>query len=184
MQINPQSQRVYLSSDSLYWISDGDCKRCRLDEHPDCTEPRHIIVSEYWMRREILPAQKDRHRSCRPGFDFFDFVEDDCHVQMCASLRSQGFELLTNLFNYDNLQSVTPESDWICHERLDGMFAWHCESKTTACVVANSQVVRVGLWSTSESHCQLAAWAKRIGTALPKVQSISPEALLSGQFEC
>ena len=63
MQINPQSLRVYLSSDSLYWISDGDCKRCRLDEHPDCTEPRHIIVSEYWIRREILPAQKDRHRS-------------------------------------------------------------------------------------------------------------------------
>ena len=141
-------------------------------------------MSEYWIRREILPAQKDRHRSCRPGFDFFDFVEDDRHVQMYASLRSQGFELLTNLFNYDYLKSVTPESDWICHEQLDGMFARHCESKTTACVVTNSQVICDVLWSTFESHCQPAAWAKRIGTALPSVHSISPEALLSGQFVC
>ena len=61
-------------------------------------------MSEYWIRREILPAQKDGYRSCRPGFYFFDLVEDACHVQMCASLRNQGFELLMNLVNYDTLQ--------------------------------------------------------------------------------
>ena len=123
-QISPQfNECVYLSSNSLYWISDGDCKRCRLDDHSGCSELRHIIVSKYWIRREIQLAQKARNRLCRPGSDFFNFVKYDRYVEMCASPRSQGFELLTNLIKYDNLESVTPKSDWICHEHLDEMFA-------------------------------------------------------------
>lgn len=81
------------------------------------------MVSKYWIRREIQLAQKALNRLCRPGSDFFNFVKYDRYVEMCASPRSQGFEFLTNLINYDNLESVTPESDWICHEQLDEMFA-------------------------------------------------------------
>ena len=117
-QIYPQSyQPVYLSSDSLYRISDGDCKRCRLDEHLGYSEQRHMIVSEYWIRREIQPAQKVRNRLCRPGSDFFDFVKHDLNVTMCARLRSQGFDLLTYLINHDNFESETPESDRIFYDQ-------------------------------------------------------------------
>lgn len=91
---------------------------------------------------------------------------------------------MTDRFNYDNLESVASGLDWIFHDQLDGIFAWHCGARMTAYVVANSQVIRVGVWSSSESHCQLAAWANRIGTTLPSVQSVSSEALLSGQYVC
>ena len=68
-------------------------------------------MSEYWIRQEVRPAPKARLRLYRPGSDFFDFVKYDRNVQTRASLRSQGFELPTNLINFDNLESVTPESD-------------------------------------------------------------------------
>ncbi len=185
MQTDPSCQsRVYLSSDSLYWINDGDCHRYQFDRFPNDIKPQHVIVSEFWIRREVLSAQRDRHRLCRPGFDYFDFVENEEALQMCASLRAQAFDVLSTVFDYDSLESVTPESDWVCQHQIDGVFAWHCESERTGCLVSNTKVTRVGFWLSSQSDSQLSAWISRIGSVQPVVWSISPKDLLLGQFPC
>ena len=41
---------------------------------------------------------------------------------MCAGLRSQGFEFLIKHSNYDNLESVNPELNCICHDQLGGIY--------------------------------------------------------------
>ena len=40
---------------------------------------------------------------------------------MCR-LRSQGFELPTIVIDYDNLESVNPELNCICHDQLGGIY--------------------------------------------------------------
>jgi len=185
MQIDPSSQaRVYLSCDSLYWINDGDCHRYPLDHLPTGVTVQHVIVSEFWIRREVMHAQPDRHRLCRPGFDYFDFVEQDEKFQMCASVRTRAFDLLSTIVDYDALESVTPESDWVCQQKGEGVFAWYCESTTTACLVSDGDVTRVGFWLTSQSDDQLSAWIGRIGSVRPIVRLITPKDLLLGQALC
>ena len=60
MQADPSCQsRVYLSCDSLYWINDGDCHRYPLDHLPTDVTVQHVIVSEFWIRREVMHAKPD-----------------------------------------------------------------------------------------------------------------------------
>ena len=56
MHTNPsQVQQVYMGCDALYWITDGDCQKQSFEAFQQKLQPRHMIVSEFWIQRDMIP---------------------------------------------------------------------------------------------------------------------------------
>ena len=185
MLTNPlYESRVYLGCDALYWISDGDCHHASFDQLPTELHAKHVIISEHWIRRDVLPADTQRPRLGAVGCDHFAFCEQGEQFYMCATLSPRAIELVSSLFSFEQVTSINPESDWICRQQGNGVFAWSVATAVTACLVSDKQVVRVGYWLSQTSEAQVDSWAHRIDSDRPHIKSLNAEQILMGFEPC
>ena len=93
MHTNPsQVQQVYMGCDALYWITDGDCQKQSFAAFEQTLQPRHMIVSEFWIQRDMIPMDFVTMDAGGVGFDSFECVEQGERFQMRAALRSRALQ--------------------------------------------------------------------------------------------
>jgi len=79
---------VYMGCDALYWITDGYCQKQSFAVFEQKLQPRHTIVSEFWIQQNIIPWDFVTMDARGVGFDSFECSEKGERFQMRAALRS------------------------------------------------------------------------------------------------
>ena len=185
MHTNPsQVQQVYMGCDALYWITDGDCQKQSFAAFEQTLQPRHMIVSEFWIQRDMIPMDFVTMDAGGVGFDSFECVEQGERFQMRAALRSRALQYIPDCVQFPQLDALTPETDWVCSQQLEGVFAWHSHSQVTACLVVARTVRRVGHWPLKQHEEQVHAWAARLDCSVPELQCVPIQQIVNGSLPC